>query len=243
MKENAVLTLLVIVAHPDDEAFGTSGTLARYGAEGVRTALICVTRGEAGLSAGLADSPEALAELRSNELRCSAQVIGLTDFYLLDYPDGGAAGWNMAALTAQVAGLIEGVRPTVVVTFDEYGVTHHPDHVAVHEAVVAALERAPDRLGIRRLFYQVVTCPEMANPEGPEIACVTPDAVDVSVDIRAFEPVKRVALGCHRTQAADTAQILATPEGSIVAEHYLLAWDAAGWQPPPGCDDLFAGLL
>jgi LmbE family N-acetylglucosaminyl deacetylase len=44
--EKVTPALLVVTAHPDDEAFGTSGTLARYGAEGVRTALICVTRGE-----------------------------------------------------------------------------------------------------------------------------------------------------------------------------------------------------
>lgn len=236
------MTLLVVTAHPDDEAFGTSGTLARYGAEGTRTALVCVTRGEAGQTGGLADSPAALAELRSDELRCSAQLIGLSELYLLDYPDGGATGWNLPALTAQLGGLIDALRPEVVVTFDEHGITYHPDHIAVHRAVVDAIRAAPDHLGVRRLFYQVVTCQEMANPEGAKFACVSPEAVEVTVDISAFEQVKRVALSCHRSQSADTAQILSLPEGSIVAEHYLLAWDATGWQPPPDCADLFAGL-
>ncbi len=236
------VTLLVVTAHPDDEAFGTSGTLARYGAEGIRTALVCVTRGEAGQTGGLADSPAALAELRSDELRCSAQLIGLSELYLLDYPDGGAAAWNLPALTAQFGGLIDALRPEVIVTFDEHGITYHPDHIAVHRAVVDAIRAAPDHLGVRRLFYQVVTCQELANPEGAKFACVSPDAVEVTVDISAFEQVKRVALACHRSQSADTAQILSLPEGSIVAEHYLLGWAADGWQPPPGCGDLLAGL-
>jgi len=236
------MTVLVVTAHPDDEAFGTSGTLARYAAEGIRTALICVTRGEAGQTAGLADSPADLAELRSDELRCSAQLIGLSDLYVLDYPDGGASGWDLPALTAQLGGLIDALRPEVVVTFDQYGVTYHPDHIAVHRAVVESVEAAPDHLGVQRLFYQVVTCQELANPEGARFACVSPDAVEVTVDIRSFEPVKRVALECHRTQSADTAQILSLPEGSLVAEHYLLGWAVDGWQPPPGCGDLFAGL-
>ncbi len=237
------MTLLVVTAHPDDEAFGTSGTLARYAAEGIRTVLICVTRGEAGQTGGLADSSADLAELRSDELRCSAQLIGLSDLYVLDYPDGGASGWDLPALTAQLGGLIDALRPEVVVTFDQYGVTYHPDHIAVHRAVVDAVEAAPGHLGVRRLFYQVVTCQELANPEGAEFACVSPDAVEVTVDIRAFEPVKRVALGCHRTQSADTAQILSLPEGSLVAEHYLLGWAADGWRPSPGCGDLFVGLV
>ncbi|OQA44417.1 MAG: Mycothiol S-conjugate amidase [Chloroflexi bacterium ADurb.Bin325] len=236
------MTLLAVMAHPDDEAFGVSGTLARYRGAGRRTALICATRGEAGQTAGLADSPAALAELRSEELRCSAQVIGLDALYVLDYPDGGAAAWDLAALTAQLRGLIDALRPEVVVTFDEHGVTHHPDHIAVHRAVVDAIRAAPDHLGVRRLFYQVVVCREDGNPEGEEIACVSPDAIEATVDIRAFEQVKRAALACHRSQSADTAHFLSLPEGSIAEEHYVLAWDADGWQPPAGCDDLFAGL-
>ena len=40
------LTILAIFAHPDDE-IGAGSTLARYSDAGVRTVLICATRGEA----------------------------------------------------------------------------------------------------------------------------------------------------------------------------------------------------
>ena len=105
-----------------------------------------------------------------------------------------------------------------------------------------ALARADDRLGVRRLFYQVITCPEQASPEGPDFACVAPEQIDVTVDIRAFEPVKRAALACHRTQAADTTWMLSQPAGSLAEEHYVLAWDASGWRPARGSGDLLAGL-
>lgn len=235
-------TLLVITAHPDDEAFGMAGTLAKAAASGVRTALICATRGEAGQSAGLAATREALAALRSKELRCSAAALGVSDLALLDYPDGGAASWDMAALVRELTTHIQRIAPDAIVTFDDQGITHHPDHVTVHRAVRLALEAAPDRLGVRRLFYQVITCPEQASPEGPTFACASPEAVDVTVDIRAFEPVKRAALACHRTQAADTQWMLSQPEGSLAGEDYVLAWDARDWQPPAGCDDLLADL-
>ncbi len=232
-------TLLVITAHPDDEAFGMAGTLAKAAAAGVRTALICATRGEAGQSAGLADTKEALAALRSAELRCSAATLGVSDLVLLDYPDGGAAEWDMDALVRELTAHIRRIAPDAVVTFDDQGITRHPDHMAVHRAVRQALEGAADRLGVRRLWHQVITCPEEASPEGPAFACVSREAVDVAVDIRAFEPAKRAALACHRTQAADTQWMLSQPEGSLAEELYLLAWDAAGWRPPTGCGDLF----
>jgi LmbE family N-acetylglucosaminyl deacetylase len=236
------IKLLAIFAHPDDESFGVSGTFARYAAAGVGTALVCATRGEAGQSNGLADSAIALGALRTRELVCAAQAIGVDDLEILNWPDGGASGWDMGLLAQQLANRIRRIHPSVVVTIDGEGVTRHPDHIAVHLATRMALEGQADRLGVRRLFYGVVTCEEEASPEGPSIACVPPTAVDITVDIGAFEEIKRAALRCHRTQAADTRLMLDQPIGSLMAEHYQLAWDVDGWQPGPGAGDLLAGL-
>lgn len=204
--------------------------------------MICATRGEAGQAAGLADSPGELAALRSAELRCSAATVGVAEPVLLDYPDGGGASWDLRALTGELAAQIRRIGPDVVITFDDAGITRHPDHMAVHRAVREVLEGDADRLDVRRLFYQVITCPEESGPEGPSLACVAPEAVDVTVNIAAFEPVKRAALACHRTQAADTSGMLARPEGALAAEHYVLAWDASGWRPAAGEADLLAGI-
>lgn len=43
-------TLMVILAHPDDETFSMGGTLAKAAAEGKRVHLITATRGELGIS-------------------------------------------------------------------------------------------------------------------------------------------------------------------------------------------------
>jgi LmbE family N-acetylglucosaminyl deacetylase len=235
-------TLLAIFAHPDDESFGMAGTLAKAAAAGVRTALVCVTAGEAGKSAGLADSPQALARVRAGELQCAANAMGIADLTLLDYPDGGAEGWDLEALATRLADQMYRIRPDVIVTFDEHGITRHPDHMALHRGVRLAIAKTGGRLNWRRLFYQVITCPEEASPEGPTYACTAPEAVDVIVDIAAFEPVKRAALRCHRTQTADTAWMLDRPDGSLTVEHYVLASAAGGWRPGPGCADLMAGL-
>lgn len=42
------LTLMAVHAHPDDEATGTGGVLARYAAEGIRTVLVTCTDGGCG---------------------------------------------------------------------------------------------------------------------------------------------------------------------------------------------------
>ena len=49
-------SLMVILAHPDDESFAIGGTLAKYAAEGANITLICATRGEAGMPGTLAST-------------------------------------------------------------------------------------------------------------------------------------------------------------------------------------------
>jgi N-acetyl-1-D-myo-inositol-2-amino-2-deoxy-alpha-D-glucopyranoside deacetylase len=72
------LTLMAVFAHPDDEAFGTGGTLAKYAAKGCDVYLVTATRGEAGEIAepGLATTAN-LPYVREQELRCACQTYGI----------------------------------------------------------------------------------------------------------------------------------------------------------------------
>src|SRR5881275_1414165 len=86
---SANLSLLGVFAHPDDEQL-MSGAFARYIAEGVRTGLICATRGESGEIAE-ADpplaTPETLGRVREGELRAAVEVLGVQHLWFLDYRD------------------------------------------------------------------------------------------------------------------------------------------------------------
>jgi LmbE family N-acetylglucosaminyl deacetylase len=146
--------LLAVFAHPDDESFGPGGTLARYAHQGCQVDLVCATRGEAGESDldDLGDC-EDLACRREEELRCAADVLGLTSVHILGYRDSGMAGSassqhpnalaqaDPAFLAGQVAAWIRELRPQVVLTFDSFGGYGHPDHVAMHHATKRAFER------------------------------------------------------------------------------------------------------
>ena len=153
-----LLTLMAIFAHPDDESFGSGGSLARYGADpDVRVVLVCATRGEAGeISDSQLATPEQLGEVREGELRCACQALGVDALHFLDYRDSGMAGTpenlERGALTmadfdevvGKIVGHIRRERPDVVVTFDETGGYGHPDHIAIHHYAKAAFSAAAD---------------------------------------------------------------------------------------------------
>lgn len=150
-------TLLATFAHPDDEAFGTGGTLARYAAEGVRVILVCATRGEVGEIAdpNLA-TPESLGEVRTTELQCAARILGIGELLLLGYRDSGMAGTPdnddprafihapANEVVGRLVGIIRRVKPQVIVTFEPNGGYGHPDHIAIHRHTVAAFHAAAD---------------------------------------------------------------------------------------------------
>jgi mycothiol S-conjugate amidase len=155
------LCLLTVHAHPDDEASKGAGTVARYHAEGVHTVLVTCTGGEEGdiLNPAM-DRPnvrEHLPEIRRQELRQAAEIIGYDEVVMLGYRDSGMPGkpsnedprsFALAPLDEAVGRLVEIIRrkrPQVIVTYpkDQTGYPH-PDHIRVNEISEIAFDAAGD---------------------------------------------------------------------------------------------------
>ena len=149
--------LLAVFAHPDDETFGTGGSLAYYASQGVEVHLVCATRGEVGeVEPELLQGYNSVGELRENELRCAAGHLGLAGVHFLSYRDSGMAGSkenehpdalvkaDISLVAGEVVQLIRKIRPQVVITFDPIGGYMHPDHIAIQRATEKAFHAAGD---------------------------------------------------------------------------------------------------
>lgn len=150
-------SILVVLAHPDDETFGMGGTLALYAQRGVDVNLVCATRGEVGdVSEGMLDGYASVAELREHELTEAARILGIKNVDFLGYRDSGMPGSPdnqhpqalAAAALDEVAGkvvnYIRKYRPQIVLTFDPIGGYRHPDHIAIQRAAEKAFYAAGD---------------------------------------------------------------------------------------------------
>lgn len=148
-------TLLAVLAHPDDEAFGLGGTLALYARRGYDTYLVCATRGEAGSVdeehlRGFKD----IAAMRTAELDCAAAHLGLKGVRYLGYRDSGMPGMQanqhpeaqinhpVEEVAGRVVQHIRELQPEVVLTFDPIGGYKHPDHIHIQQATTLAFEKA-----------------------------------------------------------------------------------------------------
>lgn len=151
------LTLMAVHAHPDDEATGTGGVLARYAAEGIRTVLVTCTDGGCGDGPGGVKpgdpehDPAAVASMRRQELEASCEVLKVSHLEMLGWADSGMMGWTtndapdsfwqtpVEEGAARLAELMRRYRPDVVVTYDENGFYGHPDHIQANRITKAAL--------------------------------------------------------------------------------------------------------
>jgi len=182
---DALHRLLVAFAHPDDESFGPAGTIIHYASQGVAVHYVCATRGEAGyVDPELLDGYDSVAELRTEELWCASQHLGLTGLHILDYHDSGMENTpenqNPACLlqapledvAEKIVRLIRQIQPPVVVTFDPTGGYFHPDHVKMHQATTLAFhaagdpERFPDQIERDLVPYQPQKLYYVAFPRG-----------------------------------------------------------------------------
>jgi N-acetyl-1-D-myo-inositol-2-amino-2-deoxy-alpha-D-glucopyranoside deacetylase len=167
----AVMNLLAIFAHPDDEVFSCGGTLSRYAAEGHSVYLICTTRGEEGeiihpeIDAERYPKGEARGKLREEELKEACTALGIQAPIFLNHQDSGfpiEVGLNnpkafmnqdVLAIEQELLESISKIKPNVMITFDPHGMYGHIDHVVIHRAALAAfwsaggvMQNAPQRL-------------------------------------------------------------------------------------------------
>jgi LmbE family N-acetylglucosaminyl deacetylase len=209
--------LLVTVAHPDDETFGTGSVIALAAERGLDVTVCCATRGEAGEAPGVEAD---LGALREAELRAAGRVLGVSRFILLGYRDSGmdgapAPGTLTAApfedVVADLDQVIDDVQPDVVVTTDPDHGDGHRDHVVIGRATVAAASRRADlrvygwalpRDLLARWFAELEHVrPESAHLDLDRQGLGRPEEqITAALDVAHLQPLRERAIAMHRSQ-------------------------------------------
>jgi LmbE family N-acetylglucosaminyl deacetylase len=155
-------TLALVVAHPDDDAYGLAGTVALHDVEvEFRFVLVHATDGGAGdIRNGFPATRETLGAIRRVECEAAWRAHGrVPDRHeWLGYPDGAVDQVPFSELVDRIAAILAEEEPDVVATFGPDGITAHPDHITVGAATDAAFARfvEGDGPGFKRLVHRVL---------------------------------------------------------------------------------------
>lgn len=201
MRNSMERHILVVLPHPDDEAFGVSGTLAMHLRNGAQVTYACLTLGEMGRNMGIPPfaSRVTLPTIRKKELETSCRAIGIQDLRMLGFHDKMIEFENQEQLDGRIEALVKEINPSLVITFyPDYSV--HPDHDACGAAVIRTIGRLPkDR-------RPPVHCMAFAKNHVQTIG-----KADIINDVKDFLKQKMESIQAHRSQF-QAAELLGSKE-------------------------------
>jgi len=164
--------VLIVAAHPDDEALGCGGTIARHVERGDVVDVLFVADG---VSARGADA-QALAR-RQDAARKATSILGTQPPHFLDLPDNQLDSVPLIEVTQAIERLAREVAPAIVYT--HHGADLNVDHRIVHQAVLTAFRPIPGASVVGLFAFETASSTEWSSSAvGPAFA---PDRfVDIS---------------------------------------------------------------
>jgi LmbE family N-acetylglucosaminyl deacetylase len=174
-----VSRVLVLSPHPDDEAIGCGGTLAKHVAEGDRVRIVFITSGEAG---GHGRTEEETRRVREAEATAAGAILGVEAVEFWREPDGRVRATR--GLARRLRDQFETWRPDLV--YVTHAAESHRDHRAVERTVRHVVSREIDpalRPAVR--MFEVWTALQR---------------LDHVVDITAYVERKVAAIRAHGSQ-------------------------------------------
>jgi bacillithiol biosynthesis deacetylase BshB1 len=210
--QDHLFDVLAVAAHRDDVEQTCGGTLLRMASRGARTAILDLTRGEAGT--------RGTSEERATEAAQAARILRVEWREALDLPDGNVTNtWENKLKLARVVRLL---RPRVVIV--PYWQARHPDHAAAGV------------LGYEACFTAGLSKVEMEDDAGNVLAPYRPFKIlyaslyaDVRpsfvVDISEYAEQRLHSLLAYRSQYGNqpTGSGLFVPEEEIRERTFALA--------------------
>lgn len=171
--------VLIVAAHPDDDALGCGGTIAKHVAEGDDVKVIYVTRGELGISGERSD---VAGQIRRDEAGEAQAVLGMSYLFDWQHHDGAV---RQAAVVRDLREFFARMgAPDLVYTPHQND--SHPDHTAVAWAVREVWGGPSATAGLFNLRQFEIWTP-LVQP-------------NLTIDITPYVTDKRKAIVAHRSQ-------------------------------------------
>lgn len=207
--------IVCIFAHPDDEAFGPSGTIAKFTKKD-RVYIICVTDGGT-------YGDKKLAQIRKLELENSGKILGVKKIYFLGFKDGTLSNNLYHEVAKKIEVVLKKLKPETLITFEPRGVSGHLDHISVTMITNFLFDKLPFIKKV--LFYCIDTKYRkfikhyfIYFPSGYE-----KNEIDLVVDITYVYRQKIESIKAHVSQRGDGEAIQKMLSKLPKAEYFLVS--------------------
>lgn len=149
-------TVLVVAAHPDDEALGCGGTIARHTAIGDQVHVLFLADGEAARE-------KADISYRRDAANRSADALGISERIFLDWPDNKLDSVPLLDVVQSLEPNINRLNPSIIYT--HFSGDLNIDHRITAQAVMTACRPQPGSMSAlkRILSFEVLSSTEWST--------------------------------------------------------------------------------
>ena len=149
--------IIVVAAHPDDEALGCGGTIAAEAREGAEVTVVFMTNG---VGARHTREQDSQVSRRLAASRAACEILGVSRVEQLDFPDNRLDRVPLLDIVQAIEPIISDTTPSVVLTHYAYDL--NVDHRVCHQAVLTACRPQAGHSVKTILSFEVASSTEWA---------------------------------------------------------------------------------
>lgn len=219
MKKNFV----IIAAHPDDEAFGCAGTVAKLIKNNWKAHLLFFTDGVSARK-NHKNLKNKIKRRKFSALR-SSKLLGITNVKFLSFPDNGLDKVKLIEIIKEIESYIEQFKPEIIFTHSNADL--NIDHEIINRAVITATRPKPNYCVKKILLFETLSSTEWIfsgkkNNFEPNYFVDIKDTIKLK--IRAIKAYKAELRRWPHPRSVNGAKILANYRGQSVGFEFAEAF-------------------
>ena len=129
-----IKSILLIIAHPDDEIMFYTPTIKVLLHYNIKLKILCLSNG----------NYDKIGHIRTEEFKQVSKYLKLEDNELIDDPDlqdNITKFWDEKVVSQKISDFLKKNNDIeTILTFDEYGITKHPNHISCYNGLVYYLK-------------------------------------------------------------------------------------------------------
>ncbi len=199
--------VIIIAAHPDDEALGCAGTIAKHVAQSDIVHTVFMTN-------GIGARPNQSEEKIKKRLKVSKLVqsfLGISSSHYLNFPDNSMDSVPFLDIVKKLEEIIFKLKPSVIYTHCHCDL--NIDHQITHTAVMTACRPIP-KSSIREIYgFEVLSSTEWSTTQKFTFAPT------FFVDILKYHAIKIKALQMYKDEMRTEPHSRSIKHSKILAQH------------------------
>lgn len=200
-------TILVVAAHPDDEALGCGGTIVKHVKAGDIVHVIFMADGVGSRK----NSHPSEIQRRNQAQRVASRIMGISRQYSLGLPDNRMDSVPLLDVVQSLEPIIAELCPSIIYTHN-YG-DLNVDHRITCAAVMTACRPLPGSSVIEIFGFEVLSSTEWAVPNNP------PFEPNLFVDITENLPLKIKAIEAYAEEMREAPHSRCIDHVNALANH------------------------